>query len=84
MLERYDRLLRAHALSLRLCGGDSHGRFIPFVVPAVAAYPIQDVEQGLLLRAVGEVGAARVEVLYPARLVEGYDRWLRSAFLIIP
>ena len=84
MLERYDGLLRTHGIFFRLSGGDPYVRLTGTVPFAVAAYLVQDVEQGFLLRAVGEVGAAGVEVPDRARPIEGDDRRLGDALLVVP
>src|SRR5215208_2347624 len=85
LLERYSRLVWTHGLALCLFSRNLDLRLIYTVVlVALSAYPIEDVEQRFLLRAVCEVGTSRVEVLARARPVERYYRWLRDAFLIIP
>src|SRR5215216_6771136 len=83
--ERYSRLVWTHGLVLCLFSRNLDLRLIYTVVlVALRAYPIEGEEQGLLLWAIGEVGATRVEVLDRTRLVEGYDRWLRSTLLLVP
>src|SRR5215216_5014677 len=85
LLECYSRLVWAHGLVLCLFSRNLDLRLVYTVVlVALRAYPTEDVEQRLLLWAIGEVGATRVEVLYCARSFESYNRWLRSAFVIIP
>ena len=84
MLECHGWHVWTHRLILSLFRRDLDVRFAPTILLALAVYPIQDVEQGLLLRAVSEIGTPRVEVLHRTRLVEGYDRWLRDTFLLIP
>src|SRR5918998_1263070 len=74
LLERYDRLVRAHGLVLGLLGGDSNLGLALTVLRAVTTYPIQNVQQGFFLRPIGEVSAARIEILHRARPIEGHDR----------